>query len=259
MQKDQEYVLRTVKELDVKFIRLWFTDVLGFLKNFAITPEELEGAFEEGMGFDGSSIEGFTRIQESDMIAKPDPNTFSILPWRPESGAVGKMFCDVYKPDGKPDGDPRYILKRNLKRAADLGYDFLVGPELEYFYFRDDKGTEVLDRGGYFDQTPLDLATDYRRETIFALQKLGVNHKSGRPSSHQKDKRVFLTPVCLQIFRGVSDSVLEGDHKEEDIILRVVMVHEYQHVHNAYAFFREKSRRLQRRWLSGRHLQVLPI
>ena len=146
------------------------------------------------MGFDGSSIEGFTRIQESDMIAKPDPNTFSILPWRPESGAVGKMFCDVYKPDGKPfDGDPRYILKRNLKRAADLGYDFLVGPELEYFYFRDDKGTEVLDRGGYFDQTPLDLATDYRRETIFALQKLGVNveysHHEVAPSQHEIDLR----------------------------------------------------------------------
>lgn len=194
MQKDQEYVLRTVKELDVKFIRLWFTDVLGFLKNFAITPEELEGAFEEGMGFDGSSIEGFARIQESDMIAKPDPSTFSVLPWRPETGAVAKMYCDVYTPEGKPfDGDPRYILKRNLKRASDMGLDFLVGPELEYFYFRDDKSTEVLDHGGYFDQTPLDLATDYRRETIFALQKLGVkveySHHEVAPSQHEIDLR----------------------------------------------------------------------
>lgn len=194
MQKDQEYVLRTVKELDVKFIRFWFTDVLGFLKNFAITPDELEGAFEEGMGFDGSSIEGFTRIQESDMIAKPDPSTFALLPFRPEAGAVARMFCDIYRPDGTPfDGDPRYILKRNLKRAADLGYTFLVGPELEYFYFRDDKSTEVLDRGGYFDQTPLDLATDYRRETIFALQKLGINveysHHEVAPSQHEIDLR----------------------------------------------------------------------
>lgn len=194
MQRDQEYVLRTVKELDVKFIRLWFTDVLGFLKNFAITPEELEGAFEEGMGFDGSSIEGFARIQESDMIAKPDPSTFAILPWRPEAGAVGRMFCDVYTPDGNPfDGDPRYILKKNLKRAADLGYEYFVGPELEYFYFRNDQGTEFLDRGGYFDQTPLDLATDYRRETIFALQKLGVNveysHHEVAPSQHEIDLR----------------------------------------------------------------------
>jgi glutamine synthetase len=155
----KEYVLKTAKEHDVKFIRLWFTDILGFLKSFAITIEELEGALSEGMGFDGSSIEGFTRIDESDMMAIPDPETFKLLPWRPrEHHAVARMFCDIVRPEGTPfEGDPRYVLKRNLKRAADLGYTYYVGPELEYFYFKDKNGTEGLDEGGYFDMTPLDL------------------------------------------------------------------------------------------------------
>ena len=148
-----DYVLKTAKEHDVKFIRLWFTDILGMLKSFAITVEELEGAMQEGMGFDGSSIEGFARIDESDMVAMPDPDTFCLLPWRPkEHRAVARMFCDIHRPGGEPfDGDPRYVLKRNLKRAADLGYTFYVGPELEYFYFKQNPDdpteptTKVLD------------------------------------------------------------------------------------------------------------------
>ncbi len=194
MKKDQEFVLKTVKDQNIKFIRFWFTDVLGFLKSFAITPAELETAFEEGMGFDGSSIEGFTRIEESDMIAMPDPNTFQVLPWRPSEQGVARMFCDIQLPDGSPfPGDPRAVLWRNLDRAAKLGYTMYVGPELEFFYFADNQGTEVLDQGGYFDLTPLDLATDYRRNTVFALEAMGIpveySHHEVAPSQHEIDLR----------------------------------------------------------------------
>ena len=194
-EEAKEYVLKTAKEHDVKFIRMWFTDILGILKSFAITVEELETALEEGMGFDGSSIEGFARIDESDMVAMPDPETFKILPWRPrEHRAVARMFCDVLKPGGEPfDGDPRYILKRNLKRAADLGYTFYVGPELEYFYFENSKGTQGLDEGGYFDLTPLDAATDMRKQTVLNLEDMGIgveySHHEVAASQHEIDMR----------------------------------------------------------------------
>src|SRR3989338_6747766 len=152
-QKTKQDVLKLVKEHNVKFIRLWFTDVLGFLKGFAITVEELEGALDEGMGFDGSSIEGFARIEESDMIARPDPDTFSILPWRSgEDYSVARMFCDIYEPAGNAfEGDPRFVLKRNLARARQMGFTYNVGPELEYFYFKDANTPQPLDKGGYFD------------------------------------------------------------------------------------------------------------
>ncbi len=191
----KEYVLKTAKEHDVKFIRLWFSDILGNLKSFAITVEELEGALEEGMGFDGSSIEGFCRIDESDMMALPDPETFQLLPWRPkEHHAVARMFCDVMRPEGIPfEGDPRYVLKRNLQRAADMGYTFYVGPELEYFYFKDKYGTEPLDEGGYFDMVPLDVATDLRRETVLTLESMGIgveySHHEVAASQHEIDMR----------------------------------------------------------------------
>ncbi len=194
IRKDEEFVLKTVRDQDIKFIRFWFTDVLGFMKSFAITPAELETAFSEGMGFDGSSIEGFTRIEESDMIAKPDPSTFAVLPWRPTEKGVARMFCDVMNPDGTPfPGDPRYVLRRNLERAAKLGYTMYVGPELEFFYFKDSNGTATLDEGGYFDLTPLDLATDYRRKTVFALEAMGIpveySHHEVAPSQHEIDLR----------------------------------------------------------------------
>jgi glutamine synthetase len=191
----KEYVLKTAKEHDVKFIRLWFTDILGFLKSFAITVGELENALENGMGFDGSSIQGFARIDESDMVAMPDPDTFILLPWRPkEHHAVARMFCDILKPGGEPfQGDPRYVLKRNLQRAADMGYTYYVGPELEYFYFRDSNGTEMLDAGGYFDMTPLDTATDLRRETVLNLEEMGIaveySHHEVAASQHEIDMR----------------------------------------------------------------------
>ena len=191
---DKESVLKIVANKKVKFIRLWFTDVLGFLKSFTITAEGLETAFEEGMGFDGSSIEGYARIEESDMIAKPDPSTFAILPWRPtENDAVGRMFCDVLQPDGSHyEGDPRWALKKNLKKASDLGYTFYVGPELEYFYFKSSNGfPEGLDAGGYFDLTPLDVASDLRRDTVLALESMGIkaeySHHEVAPSQHEID------------------------------------------------------------------------
>ena len=193
--ESKEYVLKMAKENDVKFIRMWFTDILGMLKSFAITVEELEGALEQGMGFDGSSIEGFARIDESDMIAMPDPDTFQILPWRPrEHHAVARMFCDVMRPGGTPfEGDPRWVLKKNLKKAADLGYTYYVGPELEYFYFKDSKSTEALDAGGYFDLTPLDAATDLRRETVLTLEQMGIgieySHHEVAASQHEIDMR----------------------------------------------------------------------
>jgi len=174
--KDKEYVLKAAFDNNVKFIRLWFTDILGFLKSFAITIKELEVALEEGAGFDGSSIEGFVRIDESDMIAMPDTTTFQILPWsHDEDSAVARMFCDIHTPEGKPyDGDPRWVLKQNLKRAADMGYDtFYVGPELEYFYFASSEGKPVpLDHGGYFDLTEVETS----------------HHEVG-PSQHEIDLR----------------------------------------------------------------------
>lgn len=190
----KEQVLKMAKEQDVKFIRLWFTDILGFLKSVAITVEELERALKEGIGFDGSSIEGFARIDESDMVAMPDPLTFRILPWRPKRHAIARVFCDIVKPGGEPfEGDPRHVLKQNLKRASDLGYTFYVGPELEYFYFQDDEGAKLLDRGGYFDMTPADVAPEMRRETILAIEEMGLKvefaHHEVAPSQHEIDLR----------------------------------------------------------------------
>jgi glutamine synthetase len=189
----KEQVLRLTKEQDVKFIRLWFSDILGFLKSFSITVEELEAAFEQGVGFDGSSIEGFARIEESDMIAMPDPTTFQIIPWRPKEQAVARMFCDILKPGGHPfEGDPRYALRKNLKRAADMGYAFYVGPEMEYFYFRNSSGTEPLDYGGYFDLVP-PATSDIRREAVLTLEQMGIkvehSHHEVATSQHEIDIR----------------------------------------------------------------------
>ncbi|MBI4260386.1 MAG: glutamine synthetase [Actinobacteria bacterium] len=193
LSREAEFVLRTVEERGIRFVRLWFTDVLGFLKSFDITTQELEGAFSEGMGFDGSSIEGYARIQESDMVAFPDASTFQIIPWKTEA-PVARMFCDVFNPDGTPfEGDPRFVLRRQLDRAAELGYRFYVGPELEFFYFRDSAGTEFLDRGGYFDLTPQDVAADYRKRTVGYLEAMGIPveyvHHEVAPSQHEIDLR----------------------------------------------------------------------
>jgi glutamine synthetase len=184
-----------VAEHDLRFIRFWFTDILGQLKSFSINKDELDDAFEGGMGFDGSSITGFNAIEESDMIAMPDARTFAVLPWRPDESGVGRVFCDIVTPDRQPyEGDPRHVLRRALARAEEMGFDsFNVGPELEFFLFRDDSSTEPLDRGGYFDLTTLDAGSDVRRDIVLALDRLGIHveytHHEVGPSQHEIDMR----------------------------------------------------------------------
>lgn len=191
---DQDFVLKTIKSRDVHFVRFWFCDVLGSMKSFAVIPSELENAFEEGMGFDASCVRGFAHTSESDMLAYPEASTFQILPWRPERNAVARMFCSIKTPEGEYfDGDSRYVLKRQVTKAAKLGYVLNVGPELEYFYFKDQSTPEPLDRGGYFDLTSLDMASDLRRDTILTLEKMGIpveysHHESG-PSQQEIDLR----------------------------------------------------------------------
>ena len=182
-------------ERDIRFIRLWFTDILGQLKSFSVGVDELDDAFEGGMGFDGSSITGFNAIEESDMIAMPDPSTFAVLPWRPDEQGVARMFCDIQTPERTPyEGDPRQVLRRAIARMEGMGFDtFNVGPELEYYLFKDSQGTEVLDQGGYFDLTTLDAGSDVRRETVLALEQLGIHveysHHEVGPSQHEVDMR----------------------------------------------------------------------
>jgi glutamine synthetase len=190
------YVMQQAKDNNVRFIKLWFTDILGYLKSFSITVSELEEALVNGRGFDGSSIDGFVRIDESDMMAMPDPNTWTLLPYRTDDvyGSVGMMFCNIVQPTGEPfHSDPRYVLKRNLERAAKHGYTFYVGPELEYFYFASPTSPDVLDAGGYFDNLPNDIATDLRRETIMTLESMGIaveySHHEVAPSQHEIDLR----------------------------------------------------------------------
>jgi glutamine synthetase len=189
-----EYVLRTVEERGVRFVQLWFTDVLGALKGFAITPAELEGALEEGMSFDGSAIEGYSRVQESDMLALPDASTFEILPWRGDDAPVARMFCDIRTLAGEPfDGDPRVVLRRNLAKAREHGYTFFAGPEIEYFYFESATDPIPLDNAGFFDLTHTDKANELRRRTILTLEAMGIPveysfHENG-PSQHEIDLR----------------------------------------------------------------------
>ena len=228
-----EDVMRVVRDRDVRFIRLWFTDVLGRLKSFSVNSEELEDAFEGGMGFDGSSITGFNPVEESDMIAMPDPTTFAILPWRPEENATGRMFCDVQVPGGEAyEGDPRWILRRAIERAERMGFDaFNVGPELEFFYFknaRPKKGVpKVLDEGGYFDLTTLDAGSDVRRETVLALERLGIHveytHHEVGPSQHEVDMRY-------------KDAL----HMADDCMTYRIVVKEYAMMHGFHATFMPK-------------------
>jgi glutamine synthetase len=192
--KSKKDVLRLVKEKDVSFIQFWFTDVLGILKSFAVTPSELEEGLEEGMGFDGSSVEGFARIEESDMIAMPEPSTFQFLPWRPKDRPVARMFCDILQPDGSHyEGDPRYVLRKITRKLAEQGYKAFMGPELEFFCFESQDNPKPLDKGGYFDNRPLDMGSDLRREMIFALQDMGIrveySHHEVAPSQHEIDLR----------------------------------------------------------------------
>jgi glutamine synthetase len=193
--KARKEVLKRIDDEGVEFVLLWFTDIEGHLKSFAVTPSEIEDALDDGMGFDGSSITGFNAIEESDMVAIPDPTTYQLMPWREGETKVGRMICDVVTPDGKPyEGDPRYVLRRALERMEAMGFDtFNVGPELEYFLFKDNLGTETLDEGGYFAMTTLDAATELRQQTVRSLESMGipieyVHHEVG-PSQHEIDMR----------------------------------------------------------------------
>ncbi|GAB6058854.1 glutamine synthetase family protein [Desulfonatronum parangueonense] len=192
--RNADDVMKAVREYNVSFVQFWFVDVIGTLKSFQITISELEGAFDEGMGFDGSSILGFARIHESDMVAIPDPTTFQLVPWRPMDRPVARMFCDIKNPDGTPYvADSRYVLKRILSKAAEKGYTFYVGPELEFFLFESSKQPAIIDHGGYFDAPPLDLGNDVRRDIIFALNRMGItveySHHEVAPSQHEIDLR----------------------------------------------------------------------
>jgi glutamine synthetase len=193
--ESRKRVLKEMKDQKVDYVLFWFTDLEGHLKSFAITPAEMEAALDDGMGFDGSSITGFNAIEESDMVAIPDPETFRLMPSREGEAVVGRVICDIVKPDGQPyEGDPRYQLRRALERMKDLGFDtFNVGPELEYFLFKDSAGTETLDEGGYFAMTALDAATELRNDTIQALESMGIpveyHHHEVAPSQHEIDMR----------------------------------------------------------------------
>jgi glutamine synthetase len=241
---DIEYVLKQAREHNVKFIRLWFTDIVGFLKSVSLTIAQLEDALENGVSFDGSAIQGFARREESDMRAKPDPATFRLLPWRRgEQGAVAAMFCDIVNPDLTPyEGDPRRVLRRTLERAAGLGYSFYVGPELEFFYFKSPRGTpETLDEGGYFDLTPQDVATDIRRDTILTLEEMEIDvdfsHHEGAHSQHEIDLR-YADALTM------ADSMMS---------FRLV-VKEIAQKHGVYATFMPKP--LQEQNGSGMHINI---
>ncbi|MDD6784916.1 MAG: glutamine synthetase family protein [Eggerthellales bacterium] len=224
----RDFVIKTVENRDVHFVRFWFTDVLGTMKSFAVISSELEDAFDRGMGFDGSCIEGFGRAGETDMLAFPSPTTFQILPWRPDSNAVGRMFCNICTPAGEPfEGDPRYVLKRICRKAADMGYVANVGPELEYFYFKSPDAAEPLDRGGLFDLTSLDSATDLRRDTIITLEKMGIpveySHHERGFSQHEIDLR-FTDALSM------ADAVMTYKQVVKEIALK----------HGVYASFMPK-------------------
>jgi glutamine synthetase len=219
MSKQQDFVMRTIEERNIRFIRLWFTDVLGYLKSVAIAPAELANAFDEGIGFDGSAIEGFARTSESDMLAKPDPATFSILPWRTEAPGAARMFCDITLPNGEPSpADPRNVLRRILNKAAEMGYTCYTHPEIEFFLFKSQPTPgvtpEPVDQGGYFDHTPAVVGHDFRRQAITLLEAMGISvefsHHEGAPGQQEIDLRyadALSTADNIMTFRHVIKEV----------------------------------------------------
>lgn len=219
MDKQTEFVLRTLEERDIRFVRLWFTDVLGFLKSVAVAPAELEAAFSEGIGFDGSAIQGFARVSESDMLARPDPSTFQVLPWRGESNGVARMFCDILMPDGSPSyADPRFVLQRALSKAADLGFTFYTHPEIEFYLLDHAPGEgptpKPVDAGSYFDHTPNGVGHDFRREAITMLEAMGISvefsHHEAGPGQNEIDLRyadALTTADNIMTFRLVIKEV----------------------------------------------------
>ncbi|MEA5454236.1 type I glutamate--ammonia ligase [Sinomonas sp. JGH33] len=220
MNRQQEFVLRTIEERDVRFVRLWFTDVVGSLKSVALAPAEVEGAFDEGLGFDGSSIEGLARVSESDMLLQPDPSTFQILPWRGETEPTSRMFCDILTPDGEPSpADPRNVLKRTLAKAAEMGFTCYTHPEIEFYLLESDRlgadgGPVPIDQGGYFDHVPGGVAQDFRRTVVNMLESVGISvefsHHEGGPGQNEIDLRyadALQTADNIMTFRTVVKEV----------------------------------------------------
>jgi glutamine synthetase len=242
IERQKDYVLRTVEERGVRLIRLWFSDVLGQMKSFAISPAELENAFEEGMQFDGSSIDGYSRVQESDVLARPDANSFELLPWGIDDAPSARMFCDIANLDGTPfEGDPRQVLKRNLERARERGFTFYAAPDMEFFYFASaDPGQppKPLDTSSYFDLTTADVAGDIRKETIHTLEALGIpveySHHEDAPSQHEIDLRY-------------TDALTMADN----VMTFRLVVKEVAHEHGVHATFMPKP--MERVQGSGMH------
>ena len=245
IEQQRDYVLRTVEERGIRLVRLWFTDVLGNLKSFAISPAEMENALNDGMIFDGSAIDGFSRIQESDVLALPDANTFEVLPWVDPKGAEARVFCDVAKLDGTPfDGDPRQVLRRNLNTARELGYQFYVAPDIEYFYFDPptvDSRPVPLDEGGFFDLTSTDITSSLRKETIRTLETMSIpveySFHEDAPSQHEIDLRH-------------TDALTMAD----SVMTFRLVVKEIAALHNVHATFMPKP--LENVQGSGMHLHL---
>ena len=245
IEQQRDYVLRTVEERGIRLVRLWFTDVLGNLKSFAISPAEMENALNDGMIFDGSAIDGFSRIQESDVLALPDANTFEVLPWVDPKGAEARVFCDVAKLDGTPfDGDPRQVLRRNLNAARELGYQFYVAPDIEYFYFDPptvDSRPVPLDEGGFFDLTSTDITSSLRKETIRTLETMSIpveySFHEDAPSQHEIDLRH-------------TDALTMAD----SVMTFRLVVKEIAALHNVHATFMPKP--LENVQGSGMHLHL---
>lgn len=249
MDKQTEFVLRAMEERDIRFVRLWFTDVLGFLKSVAIAPAELEGALSEGIGFDGSAIEGFARVYEADMVAYPDPSTFQLLPWRGTSGGTARVFCDIKLPDGSPSyADPRFVLKRALKRASNLGFTFYTHPEVEFYLFRQPVTPGIpptpVDRSGYFDHTTSSVGSDFRRKAIDVLEQMGISvefsHHEGGPGQQEIDLRysdALTMADAIMTFRVVIKEVAAMDDMFASFMPKPLAEHPGSAMHTHMSLF----------------------
>ena len=253
ISKQEEFVMRTLEERGIRFVRLWFTDVLGFLKSVAIAPAELESAFQEGIGFDGSSIEGFARITESDMLAKPDAASFTVLPWRTANPGAAKMFCDITMPDGTASpADPRNVLKRVLRKAADMGYTCYTHPEMEFFLFKNAPESNVspipVDSAGYFDQTPSAVGHDFRRQAITMLEAMGVSvefsHHEGAPGQQEIDLRdadALTTADNIMTFRHVIKEIALDQGFHASFMPKPFTEHAGSGMHTHFSLFKGEA------------------
>ena len=253
ISRQEDFVLRTLEERNIRFVRLWFTDVLGFLKSVAIAPAELDNAFAEGIGFDGSAIEGYARLSESDMLAKPDAATFSVLPWRTQLPGAARMICDITMPDGTPSpSDPRNVLKRVLSHAGSMGYTCYTHPEMEFFLFKNapESGTAPVpvDQGGYFDQTPATVGNDFRRNAITMLEAMGVSvefsHHEGAPGQQEIDLRyadALSTADNIMTFRHVVKEVALEQGMHASFMPKPFTQHPGSGMHTHFSLFREEA------------------